>query len=53
MFAVANALPEAVVNPADLVLSTNGTRIPGIRLFLRPPLITIRVPSAQLRMNDA
>jgi hypothetical protein len=25
MFAVANALPEAVVDPADLVLSTNGT----------------------------
>jgi hypothetical protein len=33
MFAVANALPEAVVNPADLVPSTNGTRIPGIRLW--------------------
>src|SRR4051794_31834819 len=38
IFAVSNASPEAVVNPAnhpngtDLMRSTNGTRIPGNRL---------------------
>src|SRR5262249_38658899 len=33
VFTLSHALPEAVVNPADLVLSTNGRRIPGNRLW--------------------
>jgi len=33
VFTLSNALPEAVVHPADLVLRTNGTRIPGNRLW--------------------
>jgi hypothetical protein len=37
--------PEAVVNPADLVLSTNGTRIPGYPPAPPPPPGTLVIPA--------